>query len=143
MSLLSLSLAALLAAAPSAAKTAAGPKSVTGAKLEVCSTAPMTGFYRTGECRTGPEDRGTHVVCAKMTKAFLSFTKSRGNDLSSPAPRYRFPGLKPGDKWCLCALRWKEALQNGVAPTVHLEATNAAALRYVDAATLEKHEAKK
>lgn len=110
----------------------ASPQNVSGRPLDMCSTAPMTGFFRDGRCVTGPEDRGTHVVCATMTREFLEFTRSRGNDLSTPAPRYRFPGLKPGDRWCLCALRWKEALTAGKAPPVVLSATEISALRFVE-----------
>lgn len=91
----------------------------------------MTGFYRNGFCQTGPQDRGVHVVCAELTEAFLTYTKAQGNDLSTPRPEYNFPGLKPGDKWCLCAARWKEALDDGVAPAVDLEATHEAALNHV------------
>ncbi|MEM8583071.1 MAG: DUF2237 domain-containing protein [Bacteroidota bacterium] len=115
-------------------------KNVFGQDIVSCSTNPMTGFYRDGCCRTGEEDRGTHVVCARMTEAFLTFTKSRGNDLSTPNPRYRFPGLKPGDQWCLCALRWREAYEAGVAPPVVLEATHEKALRYVSLEALKAHE---
>ena len=100
------------------------PKNVLGSSLQMCCTDPMTGFYRNGNCQTGPDDYGTHVICARMTEEFLTFTKSRGNDLSTPNPRYRFPGLRPGDQWCLCALRWKEALNAGVAPPVLLESTH-------------------
>ncbi len=92
---------------------------------------PLTGFYRDGLCRTDDEDRGRHVVCAIMTAEFLAFTASRGNDLSTPRPEYHFPGLKPGDRWCLCALRWKEALEHNVAPPVVLEACAEEALQYV------------
>lgn len=113
------------------------PQSMEGKSLEVCSTKPLTGFFRDGRCMTGPQDRGTHVVCAEVSEAFLRFTRSRGNDLSTPAPRYRFAGLKPGDRWCLCALRWKEALEAGYAPPVVPEATEATALRYVSRADLE------
>ncbi|MEM8988425.1 MAG: DUF2237 domain-containing protein [Pseudomonadota bacterium] len=101
---------------------------VFGEVLELCSQAPMTGFYRTGCCETGPEDRGSHTVCAEMTDAFLAFSKSRGNDLSTPRPEFGFAGLKAGDRWCLCAARWKEAFEAGVAPKVFLRATHAAAL---------------
>ncbi|MEM6295125.1 MAG: DUF2237 domain-containing protein [Myxococcota bacterium] len=103
-----------------------------GGALATCSTDPMTGWTRDGTCNTGPEDRGVHVVCAEMTDAFLSFTKARGNDLSTPHPEYRFPGLVPGDRWCLCAARWKEAHEAGVAPPAVLDATHAAALRIVE-----------
>jgi uncharacterized protein (DUF2237 family) len=101
---------------------------------------PMTGFYRDGTCHTGSEDRGAHVVCAEMTEAFLSYTRAQGNDLSTPMPIYQFPGLKPGDRWCLCASRWKEAYDDGVAPPVILAATHEAALlRYVTLAQLQEH----
>lgn len=114
-------------------------KNVLGGPLEPCCTSPLTGFYRTGSCETGPEDRGTHVICAQVTAAFLAFTKSRGNDLITPAPEYGFPGLKPGDRWCLCATRWREALEAGVAPPVILAATHEAALRYVTLQDLLNH----
>ncbi|MCP9495046.1 MAG: DUF2237 domain-containing protein [Pyrinomonadaceae bacterium MAG19_C2-C3] len=104
-------------------------KNVLGGELQTCCTAPMTGFYRNGRCDTGVEDRGVHTVCVEVTAEFLEFSASSGNDLSSPAPG--FPGLKPKDKWCLCAARWKEALDAGVAPKVILESTHAATLRYV------------
>ncbi len=114
-------------------------KNVLGEPLEPCSLDPMTGYYRTGVCLTGPDDVGSHVVCARMTAEFLSFTESRGNALATPNPAYGFPGLKPGDQWCLCALRWKEALEEGVAPPVILAATHEAVLRYVDKEALLKH----
>jgi len=116
-------------------------KNVLGDPLQTCSLDPLTGFYRDGCCHTGREDRGTHVVCATMTQAFLDFTRSRGNDLSRPNPRYRFPGLKPGDRWCLCALRWREALEAGLAPPVHLEATHEKALEYIALEVLQDHQA--
>lgn len=100
----------------------------------------MTGFYRDGVCNTGPDDFGTHVVCAEMTAEFLSFTKSKGNDLSTPRPEYRFPGLKPGDGWCLCALRWREAYEAGVAPPVRLASTHGKALEFVDLKVLKAHQ---
>lgn len=106
-------------------------KNVFGEDLITCSTEPMTGFYRDGCCHTGPADQGRHVVCAVMTEEFLAFTKAQGNDLSTPRPEYRFPGLKPGDHWCLCALRWREAHEAGVAPLVVLEATHEKVLDYV------------
>jgi uncharacterized protein (DUF2237 family) len=102
-------------------------KNVLGDALEVCCTSSMTGFYRTGTCETGRQDAGTHVVCAQVTEEFLTFTKARGNDLMTPAPEHGFPGLKPGDRWCLCATRWREALEAGVAPPVILGATYEAA----------------
>lgn len=113
------------------AENVAENQNVLGTALQSCCTSPMTGFYRDGVCQTGPEDRGVHVVCAQLTEAFLSYTKAQGNDLSTPQPLYNFPGLKPGDKWCLCAARWKEALDDGVAPPVILESTHIAALQYV------------
>jgi uncharacterized protein (DUF2237 family) len=97
---------------------------VLGGELVPCSNAPMTGFFRNGCCETGPEDVGLHTVCAVMTAEFLAFSKAAGNDLSTPMPDYGFPGLKPGDRWCLCAPRWKEALDAGMAPQVVLEATH-------------------
>lgn len=106
-------------------------KNVFGEKITVCSESPLTGFYRNGCCESGPEDRGRHMVCTIMTEEFLEFSKSVGNDLSTPLPQYNFPGLKPGDRWCLCALRWKEAYDAGKAPKVVLEATNEKALEFV------------
>lgn len=114
-------------------------QNVLGNALKTCSADPVTGFYRDGCCHTGPEDRGVHVVCAEMTEAFLEFTKSKGNDLSTPRPALNFPGLEPGDAWCLCAARWKEALQAGVAPPVHLDATHERALDIVDLDDLRDH----
>ncbi|HEY9824414.1 MAG TPA: DUF2237 domain-containing protein [Stenomitos sp.] len=114
-------------------------QNVLGGKLQTCCTSPMTGFYRDGLCRTGAGDIGAHVVCAQMTAAFLEFTRARGNDLSTPMPTYQFPGLKPGDCWCLCASRWKEAFDAGVAPPVVLAATHAAALEYASLEELKQH----
>lgn len=114
-------------------------KNVLGEPLEVCCTSPMTGFYRDGLCSTGAGDVGVHVVCAQVTEEFLAFTKSRGNDLSTPVPAFDFPGLKPGDRWCLCASRWKEALDAGVAPPVVLSATHASAVEYVSLDELKQH----
>jgi len=114
-------------------------KNVFGEKLEVCSTNPMTGFFRDGCCNTGLMDTGTHTVCAIMTEAFLTYTKSKGNDLSTPIPHYQFPGLKPGDRWCLCVNRWKEAFLDGVAPKVVLEATHEKALEFVRLDDLVSH----
>jgi uncharacterized protein (DUF2237 family) len=113
-------------------------RNVLGGKLEPCCTSPMTGFYRDGVCNTGAGDFGAHVVCAQMTEEFLSYTKSQGNDLSTPVPAFQFPGLKPGDRWCLCASRWKEALDDGMAPPVVLEATHASALEYITLAELKE-----
>ena len=114
-------------------------KNVLGGDLEICCTSPMTGFYRDGYCATGPSDHGRHVVCAVMTQAFLDYTKAQGNDLCTARPEYQFPGLKAGDKWCLCAVRWKEALEAGVAPKVILEATHAKALTIVSLEDLKAH----
>lgn len=107
------------------------PRNVLGTPLETCCTAPMTGFYRTGKCETGRDDLGRHVVCAELTADFLSYTRARGNDLSTPRPVYGFPGLEPGDRWCLCVARWKEAVDAGVSTPVVLAATHEAALEVV------------
>jgi uncharacterized protein len=112
-------------------------KNVLGMPLQVCCTEPVTGFYRDGFCATGPGDFGVHVVCAQVTEQFLRYTKAQGNDLSTPVPAYNFPGLKPGDRWCLCAARWKEALDDGVAPPVVLAATHSAALNVVSLEALQ------
>ena len=112
---------------------------VLGGPLAPCSADPVTGFYRTGSCQTGPDDRGTHVVCAQVTADFLAFTKARGNDLSTPHPAYGFPGLTPGDRWCLCVSRWTEALDAGHAPPVVLEATHEKTLEVVSLETLRAY----
>jgi uncharacterized protein (DUF2237 family) len=117
----------------------ATPKNVLGTDLEPCSTSPLTGFYRDGCCATGPEDLGLHIICAEMTAEFLEFSAARGNDLTTPQPAFGFPGLQPGDRWCLCALRWKEALEAGVAPPVILRATHISTLEFVDLADLQSH----
>lgn len=114
-------------------------KNVFGGELETCCAKPMTGFYRDGCCRTGTDDSGLHVICAEMTEEFLDFSKSRGNDLTVPNPEFEFPGLKPGDRWCLCALRWKEALEAGVAPPVALVSTHESALKVVPIKDLKKY----
>ena len=106
-------------------------RTVLGEPLAICSQSPETGFYRDGCCRTGPDDLGTHAVCTQMSEDFLEFSRARGNDLSTPQPEIGFPGLKPGDRWCLCAQRWQEAHEAGAAPRVVLTATGEAALRYV------------
>jgi uncharacterized protein (DUF2237 family) len=113
-----------------------GPRNVLGRPLADCSHRPRTGYFRDGSCRTGSDDRGVHVVCARVTEEFLAFSRDRGNDLVTPRPAWGFPGLKPGDRWCLCAARWKEALDAGAAPPVVLEATHVAALEYVSLAEL-------
>lgn len=113
------------------------PKNVLGTALESCCTNPITGYWRDGYCRTSIQDVGTHVVCAVMTEEFLEFTKSKGNDLSSPIPAYQFPGLKPGDKWCLCVLRWIEAEKAGCAPHIILKGTDSNALKFTNLETLK------
>ena len=118
-----------------------GATNVVGGKLETCCTSPMTGYYRDGKCNTGGGDFGAHTVCAQLTEEFLQFTKSKGNDLSTPVPEFNFPGLKPGDCWCLCASRWKEAMDSGVAPPVVLAATHALTLEYVSLDELKQHAA--
>jgi uncharacterized protein len=114
------------------------PRNVLGDRLELCSIKPMTGFFRDGCCDTRQEDVGSHTVCAVMTAAFLAFSKSCGNDLSTPMPEFGFPGLKPGDRWCLCAPRWQEALEVGQAPRVVLRATHEGALSYCSLADLKR-----
>ena len=114
-------------------------RNVLGGELMVCSTDPVTGFYRTGCCHTGPQDQGSHTVCAVMTEEFLSFSKAAGNDLSTPRPEFEFAGLKPGDQWCLCATRWEQARQAGKAPRVRLNATNMASLRFCALEHLKAH----
>lgn len=114
-------------------------RNVLGDELEMCGVDPVTGFYRDGCCRTGSEDIGLHLVCAEMTEEFLSFSQSRGNDLSTPRPEFHFEGLQPGDRWCLCVLRWKEALDAGMAPPVFLSATHVSALEFVNLDDLKAH----
>ena len=114
-------------------------RNVLGAPLQACSFDPNTGFFRDGHCHTCAQDHGSHTVCAVMTAEFLAFSKSRGNDLSSPMPQFEFPGLKAGDHWCLCAGRWLEAYEAGKAPKVNLEATNEAALAIVPLQALQEH----
>jgi uncharacterized protein (DUF2237 family) len=114
------------------------PRNVLGEPLDVCAISPMTGFYRDGCCNTGREDIGNHTVCAVMTATFLDFSKSRGNDLSTPMPELGFPGLKPGDRWCLCASRWQEAFEAGQAPRVVLRATHDDALTHCSLADLKR-----
>src|ERR1700741_1679669 len=113
-------------------------KNVLGGKLATCGTSPMTGFFRDGCCNTGPEDAGSHTVCVVMTAEFLAFSKSAGNDLSTPLPQFGFRGLKPGDRWCLCAPRWQEAFAAGQAPRVVLRATHEGALAYCSLADLKR-----
>ncbi len=114
-------------------------KNVLGGKLFPCSTAPLTGFFRDGCCHTCEEDAGSHTVCAEMTEVFLEFSRLAGNDLSTPRPELGFPGLQPGDRWCLCASRWKQAYDAGFAPPVILRATHARALEIIELEALREH----
>jgi uncharacterized protein len=113
-------------------------RNVLGEPLEICSIKPMTGFYRDGCCNTGREDLGSHTVCVVMTSPFLEFSKSHGNDLSTPVPEHGFAGLKPGDRWCLCARRWQEAFEANHAPRVVLRATHEGALAHCALADLKR-----
>ena len=115
------------------------PKNVLGEPLEPCSMSPRTGFNRSGSCETGSQDLGSHTVCAQVTQAFLEFSREQDNDLVTPVPGFGFPGLKPGDRWCLCAARWKEALEAGAAPRVAVQATHERALEVVSLADLKAH----
>ena len=117
-------------------------RNVLGGTLQACSTEPLTGFFRDGCCNTGPQDRGSHTVCAVVTAEFLRFSKEHGNDLSTPHPAHGFPGLQPGDRWCLCAPRWQEAFEAGCAPQVTLEATHAGALVHCALEDLQRHAAR-
>lgn len=112
---------------------------VLGGELQACSFDPLTGFFRDGCCHTGDQDQGSHLVCARVTREFLDFSRKRGNDLITPRPEMRFAGLKPGDRWCLCVTRWLEALQAGVAPPVVLEATHEKALKHIALEVLQQH----
>ena len=112
---------------------------VFGEPLELCGADPVTGFLRDGKCNTCTEDSGSHTVCVEVTRAFLEFSRFRGNDLSTPMPEYNFPGLQPGDSWCLCAGRWLEAAENNMAPKVHLKRTHIRALDIVPFELLKKH----
>jgi uncharacterized protein (DUF2237 family) len=114
-------------------------KNVLGAEIESCCTSPMTGFYRDGCCNTGADDAGAHVVCAEVTEEFLEFSRAAGNDLSSPMPAVGFPGLVVGDRWCVCAARWREALLAGAAPPIVLAATHERALDHVSMDDLKRH----
>jgi uncharacterized protein (DUF2237 family) len=117
------------------------PKNVLGTELLPCSLDPLTGFYRDGCCNVGADDLGVHAVCVQVDEAFLTFSSRVGNDLSTPRPEMGFPGLKPGDRWCLCASRWKEAYDAGLAPAVHLEATHRTALEWVSLTELKSRSA--
>ncbi|SDT88943.1 hypothetical protein SAMN05444156_0460 [Verrucomicrobium sp. GAS474] len=112
---------------------------VLGGPLQACCHDPVTGFYRDGYCRTGPGDIGLHTVCIEATEEFLAFSRAAGNDLSTPVPQFQFPGLRPGDRWCLCVTRWMEALEAGMAPAVHLEASHISALEFVSLEDLQSH----
>ncbi len=114
-------------------------RNVLGSVLQSCSTNPLTGWKRDGCCRSGAGDTGVHVVCVRVSADFLAFSKSRGNDLSTPRPEFGFPGLKPGDQWCLCAARWQEAFEAGNAPPAVLEATHESALEFIDLENLRRH----
>ncbi|MEC7210749.1 MAG: DUF2237 domain-containing protein [Pseudomonadota bacterium] len=116
-----------------------GQKNVLGGRLQGCSQDPLTGFFRDGCCNTGPQDQGLHTVCAVMTDDFLAFSKSVGNDLSTPMPQFGFPGLKDGDQWCLCAGRWEQAREAGRAPRVRLQATNRMTLAVCKLEDLKAH----
>ncbi len=113
-------------------------RNVLGGKLAPCSTSPRTGFYRDGCCNTGPEDLGLHVVCAQVTRAFLEFARGQGNDLITPVPEFNFPGLKTGDRWCVCAATWRQAYEAGVASPVVLEATHEETLAVIPLAALKE-----
>ena len=117
----------------------ANAKNVLGGELEPCCTSPMTGFYRDGCCNTGPGDVGLHLVCIEATEEFLAFSKAAGNDLSTPNPMFDFLGLKEGDRWCLCALRWKEAYDAGAAPRLVLAATHMSMIEFVDLEVLNEY----
>ena len=112
---------------------------VLGEPLKPCSFDPMTGFFRDGCCNTGPQDRGRHTVCVRVTAEFLDFSRQRGNDLGTPRPEFGFPGLNPGDRWCLCADRWREALEAGIAPKVILASTHRSVLASIPLAVLQAH----
>ncbi len=114
-------------------------RNVLGTALEACCFAPTTGYFRDGYCRTDESDRGRHVICAEMTESFLRYTKAQGNDLSTPRPEFGFPGLKPGDRWCVCALRWREAWEDDMAPPVILHACEETALEVIPLEALQEH----
>jgi uncharacterized protein (DUF2237 family) len=114
-------------------------RNVIGSVLQSCSVDPLTGWHRDGCCRSGSGDVGVHVVCARVTEDFLTYSKQSGNDLSTPRPEFGFPGLKPGDQWCLCASRWQQAFEAGHAPEVVLEATHESALEFIDLVDLKAH----
>eukprot|EP00798_Chlamydomonas_sp_ICE-L_P031188 gene31188-6333_t len=131
-----------LAAAMSGEQGTAKPVvNVLGEALECCCTSPVTGYFRDGYCRTDASDQGRHVICAQVTQEFLEYSARQGNNLMTPAPQFNFPGLKPGDKWCLCALRWREAMIAGCAPNVFLKCTHAKALELITLQDLQKYAA--
>ena len=132
----------MIAIPPNRVEKKTHAKNVLGGKLQTCATQPLTGFFRDGCCNTSPEDVGSHSVCCLVTDEFLAFSRAAGNDLSTPMPQYGFPGLQPGDRWCLCAPRWQEALQAGQAPQVVLEATHERALDYISLEDLKAHAVK-
>jgi uncharacterized protein (DUF2237 family) len=117
------------------------PKNILGGELKCCCLKPLTGFFRDGLCRTNDQDVGRHTVCVRVTEDFLKFSKAVGNDLSTPRPEFTFPGLVDGDKWCLCVLRWREALEHGMAPQVFLDACHESALQHVSLEDLKSHAA--
>src|ERR1035437_7532561 len=117
------------------------PRNVLGGELQSCCTDPMTGFFRDGSCNTGPDDVGRHTVCIVATDKFLEYSKSAGNDLSTPMPQYAFPGVKDGDRWCLCVTRWRQALEDGMPPQVVLESTHESALQVVKLEDLREYAA--
>lgn len=121
--------------------SAAPARNVLGEPLAVCGCSPMTGWYRDGSCRTDAQDRGLHTVCCVVNEAFLSYSKAQGNDLSTPVPAFDFPGLKPGDHWCVCAPRWLEAYEDGMAPPVRLAATEQSTLQVIPLEVLRQHAA--
>lgn len=114
-------------------------RNVLGTELKACSKKPLTGFFRDGCCNTANEDLGAHTVCAEVTEEFLEYSKQQGNDLSTPRPEFGFVGLSPGDRWCLCAARWAEALEAGMAPRVVLESTHERTLEFVPLAALQQY----
>ncbi len=117
-----------------------GAKNVLGTPLKTCSLEPLTGFYRDGCCNTGMDDMGLHTICTQVTAEFLAYSQSAGNDLSTPNPAYGFPGLRPGDRWCVCVQRWKQAYEDGVIAPVSLEASHMSVLEFVDLDVLKKHD---
>ena len=123
----------------SSSSAPSAPLNVLGTPLQVCGCSPMTGWYRNGTCQTDTSDLGQHSICCVMTEAFLRYSKAQGNDLSTPVPAFQFPGLKPGDRWCVCAPRWKQAHDDGMAPLVCLEATEDTALKVVSLEQLKEH----